>query len=88
MGVISNFTVPNTGADIVDSILGLGIVCSIKCYESDQAAGRTILKAQPISDILGRFNFGAWPSGKALDSGSRDRRFESYRPSHTARSCQ
>ena len=28
-------------------------------------------------------DYGAWPSGKALDSGSRDRRFESYRPSQT-----
>ena len=24
-----------------------------------------------------------WPSGKALDSGSRDRGFESYHPSHS-----
>lgn len=28
-----------------------------------------------------RGNLGAWPSGKARDFGSRDRRFESYRPS-------
>ena len=30
-------------------------------------------------------DYGAWPSGKALDSGSRDRRFESYRPSQIER---
>lgn len=29
-------------------------------------------------------NAGAWPSGKAPDFGSGDRRFESYRPSHPA----
>ncbi len=32
--------------------------------------------------LLNKLIIGAWPSGKALDSGSRDRRFESYRPSH------
>jgi hypothetical protein len=31
--------------------------------------------------VHNRIVSGAWPSGKALDSGSRDRRFESYRPS-------
>ncbi len=33
-------------------------------------------------------DYGAWPSGKALDSGSRDRRFESYRPSQAQQQIQ